>query len=27
MAVAEEGASKLEFLDAAGKVIETLPRQ
>ena len=27
MAVTEEGASKLEFLDAAGKVIETLPRQ
>ena len=27
LAVAEEGASKLEFLDAAGKVIETLPRQ
>ena len=26
MAVAQDGASKLEFLDAAGKVIETLPR-
>jgi hypothetical protein len=27
MAVAEGGASRLEFLDAAGKVIETLPRE
>lgn len=27
MAVTDDGASKLEFLDAAGKVVETLPHQ